>query len=240
MQIKDYLSQMLVCVDAVLPQMEDVLYKTPRRKVFGEDLETHLRTREVKIAVPLKFAVCGLLNHLHVEGLFRVGPAILFFKRAKNALDAGIPLAQMRATFNDPHVLTAVIKGYLRDLKDPLFCSKFSQRWAEANRKQDRDEQVKQIKKILGSLPEANKVNIGFLFQFLSKLVAEKEHNLMTTDNLAIVIGPNLLWSSDSNSDNTFSINSVVKTMIEGNSLFFVLYPFVNRTSCRGDGVLSH
>ena len=91
----------------------------------------------MKIAIPLKFAVCGLLDHLHVEGLFRVGPGLLSLKRAKNALDAGVLNAQLRAQFDNQHIFTAVIKAYLRELKDPLFCSKFAQRWAEANRAQD-------------------------------------------------------------------------------------------------------
>ena len=211
-------------VDAALPVMESVLKTTPRRKVFGEDLETHLQTRQVKIAVPLQFAVCGLLHHLREEGLFRVGPGLLSLRRAKTALDAGVPNKQLRAQIDDPHIFTAVIKAYLRELKDPLLCSEFSNLWVEANAVKERKQQVEQIKQVLAKLPEANRANIGYLVQFLSKLVAEKTHNLMTTDNLAIVIGPNLLWNTASGADDAFSVNSALKMMIEGK---------VNTSYCR-------
>ena len=216
-QLKGYLTQITEQVDAALPMMENVLDTTPRRKVFGEGLETHLRTRNVKIAVPLKFAVCGLLGHLREEGLFRVGPGMLSLRRAKTALDAGVPNKQLRTQFNNPHIFTAVIKAYLRELKDPLLCSQFANLWVEANKIKDRSEQVEYIKQLLAKLPEANRTNIGYLFQFLSKLVEEKDHNLMTTDNLVIVVGPNLLWSKDTGSDDAFSINSALRIMIEGN-----------------------
>ena len=118
---------------------------------------------------------------------------------------------------SNPHIFTAVIKAYLRELKDPLLCSQFANLWVEANKIKDRSEQVEYIKQLLAKLPEANRTNIGYLFQFLSKLVEEKDHNLMTTDNLVIVVGPNLLWSKDAGADDAFSINSALRIMIEGN-----------------------
>ena len=69
-QLKAYHSQVLHQIDSVLPFMETLLKTTHRRKVFGEDLETHLRTRDVRKGIPLHFAVHGLLAHLHEEGLF--------------------------------------------------------------------------------------------------------------------------------------------------------------------------
>eukprot|EP00092_Neocalanus_flemingeri_P031904 GFUD01034658.1.p1 GENE.GFUD01034658.1~~GFUD01034658.1.p1 ORF type:complete len:620 (+),score=189.82 GFUD01034658.1:47-1906(+) len=220
-QLKGCLTRITEQVDAALPAMQHVLDTTPRRKVFGEDLETHLQTRNVKIAVPLRFAVCGLLGHLREEGLFRVGPGLLSLRRAKTALDAGVPNKQLRAQFNNPHIFTAVIKAYLRELKDPLLCSKYSNLWVEADGVKERSKQVELIKELLAKLPEANRTNIGYLVQFLSKLVAEKDHNLMTTANLVIVIGPNLLWKKDSETEDAFSINSALKIMIDEVAQFF-------------------
>lgn len=208
-QLKGYHSQVLRQVDAVLPFMETLLKTTPRRKVFGEDLETHLTTRNVKIAVPLQFAVYGLLDHLHEEGLFRVGPSLVSLRRAKTALDACVPMREMRAQFNNPHIFTAVIKAYLRELKDPLLVSSMSDQWVATEGLKDKEKQMKQLTELVLKLPTANRDNLGFLVQFLSRLEKESEHNLMTVDNIAIVIAPNLMWGG-------VSVTTVVRFMIEG------------------------
>ena len=157
-------------------------------------METHLRSRNVKIAVPLHFAVNGLLDHLHEEGLFRVGPSLLSLRRAKTALDANVPMKELREQFRNPHIYTGVIKAYLREMRDPLLCSNLSDLWVKADGVKDKEEQKKQLTEVIAKLPSANRDNLGFLLQFLSRLVAESEHNLMTADNIAIVMGPNLLW----------------------------------------------
>ena len=47
------------------------------------------------------------------------------------------------------------------------------------------------------------------------QLIEEEKKNLMSADNLAIVIGPNLLWSEqDTEFGPTGSITAVLKTMI--------------------------
>ena len=220
-QLKAYHSQVLHQIDSVLPFMETLLKTTPRRKVFGEDLETHLRTRNVRIAVPLHFAVHGLLDHLHEEGLFRVGPSLVSLRRAKTALDANVPMKEMLQQFRDPHIYTGVIKAYLREMRDPLLCSNLSDLWVRADGVKDKEEQRKQLTEVVARLPTANRDNLGFLLQFLSRLVGESEHNLMTADNIAIVIAPNLLWGTTTTC--TLCVNTALKVMIEGEYSFLPL-----------------
>ena len=141
--------QMVEKVDEVLPAMDNIISNTPVRKVFNEDLETHLRTRDVKIAVPLQVSVCTLLNHLEVEGLFRVGPRMTSLRRAKSSLDASVPNHLISKQFEDPHIFTAIIKAYLRELKDPIFCSSFSSNWSEADAETNKEKQVLMVKRYL-------------------------------------------------------------------------------------------
>ena len=69
----------------------------------------------------------------------------------------------------------------------------------------------------MDKLPKANQDNIGFLFNFLSKVVDEKDYNKMTPVNIVIIFGPNLLWETTivTNLDNTVNIHHVLVTMIE-------------------------
>lgn len=47
----------------------------------------------------------------------------------------------------------------------------------------------------LKALPPANANNLHYLIKFFASLASNKQANKMTTQNLAIVIAPNLLWA---------------------------------------------
>lgn len=50
---------------------------------------------------------------------------------------------------------------------------------------------------ILQKLPDDNYKLLKFIFKFLCQIIDRKDLNKMTSSNLAIVFGPNLLWSKD-------------------------------------------
>ena len=115
-------------------------------------------------------------------------------------------------TYKDPHIYTAIIKYYLRELPDPLFCSAFADRWIQVNAIKDNQERMKEIGEVLNEIPLENKENIKFLFEFLAQLVAEELSNKMTIANLVTVLAPNLLW--DSQKKNIY-IGNVYRSLIQ-------------------------
>uniref|UniRef100_A0A6G1SP97 Rho GTPase-activating protein 8 n=1 Tax=Aceria tosichella TaxID=561515 RepID=A0A6G1SP97_9ACAR len=50
---------------------------------------------------------------------------------------------------------------------------------------------------VLQKLPDDNYRLLKFIFKFLCQIIDRKDLNKMTSSNLAIVFGPNLLWSKD-------------------------------------------
>lgn len=50
---------------------------------------------------------------------------------------------------------------------------------------------------ILQKIPEDNYKLLNYIFKFLIQVIDRKDLNKMTSSNLAIVFGPNLLWSKD-------------------------------------------
>lgn len=50
---------------------------------------------------------------------------------------------------------------------------------------------------ILQKLPDDNYKLLKYIFKFLCRIIDRKDLNKMTSSNLAIVFGPNLLWSKD-------------------------------------------
>jgi hypothetical protein len=51
------------------------------------------------------------------------------------------------------------------------------------------------LKQVVDKLPEVNFDNLRYLIKFLSALSRNQEVNKMTSQNIAIVIAPNLIWS---------------------------------------------
>ena len=94
----------------------------------------------------------------------------------KAAIDAGVSNLDILKTYKDPHLYSSIMKHYLRELPDPLFCSSFALDWKSLTSIENEEEKQRAIVEMLEKLPPANKINISFIFGFLSKLEKEKEH----------------------------------------------------------------
>lgn len=57
------------------------------------------------------------------------------------------------------------------------------------------DVRLRALWEVLHKLPPANLENLRFLIKFLAVLSKNQDINKMSPQNIAIVIGPNLIWS---------------------------------------------
>ena len=117
--------------------------------------------------------------------------------------------------YKDPHLYTALMKSYLRELPDPLFASAFTEHWKTANAIKDGTQRIKEIKRILNMIPDENKNNIEFLFNFLAQLFREELSNLIAVDNLVMIFGPNLLWNIGTKDNEPVMIENVFKSLLD-------------------------
>ncbi|XP_016401528.1 SH3 domain-binding protein 1 [Sinocyclocheilus rhinocerous] len=163
------------------------------KKVFGEPLLSHLESGERKIAVPIEECVSMLLRTgLREEGLFRLAAAASVVKKLKSCLDSGT-VDQNEFSY-DPHAVAGALKCYLRELPEPLMTFELYNDWFKAAAEKETDEKLKQLRTVLQKLPTENYNNLRYLVQFLSHLSEQQAVNKMTLSNIAIVLGPNLLW----------------------------------------------
>ncbi|KAF5906312.1 SH3 domain-binding protein 1-like, partial [Clarias magur] len=163
------------------------------RKVFGEPLLAHLKSCEKEIAEPIQECVSMLLRTgLKEEGLFRLAAAASVVKRLKNSLNSGtVDHDEFSA---DPHAVAGVLKSYLRELPEPLMTFELYNEWFKAAGEKDLDEKLELFRTVLKKLPSENYSNLRYLIQFLACLSEYQAVNRMTPSNIAIVLGPNLLW----------------------------------------------
>ncbi|KAM8931165.1 SH3 domain-binding protein 1 [Pelodytes ibericus] len=167
--------------------------KTPA-EVYGVPLETHLSKFDCEIAVPISACVKMLLTHgLQEEGLFRLAAGASMLKKLKASLGAGTSdLAEFTL---EPHAVAGALKSYLRELPEPLMTSELYNDWMKASSIKEPEKRIESYKEVCKKLPTENYNNLRYLLKFMAKLSEHQEVNKMTPSNIAIVLGPNLLWA---------------------------------------------
>ncbi|XP_032357400.1 SH3 domain-binding protein 1 [Etheostoma spectabile] len=172
---------------------KEPLQNLSKQKVYGEPLLSHLSRSNREIAAPIQECIHMLLKTgMTEEGLFRLAAAASVVKRLKSCLDQE---AVDHSDFSmDPHAVAGALKSYLRELPEPLMTFELYNDWFKAAGEKDLTEKLEQFRVLLRKLPPENYNNLRYLVQFLSLLSEQQAVNKMTPSNIAIVLGPNLLW----------------------------------------------
>ncbi|XP_068610518.1 SH3 domain-binding protein 1 [Brachionichthys hirsutus] len=164
-----------------------------KQKVYGEALLAHLSRSNREIATPIQECIHMLLRTgMREEGLFRLAAAASVVKRLKCCLDQ--ETVEYSEFSMDPHAVAGALKCYLRELPEPLMTFELYNDWFKAAGEKDLAEKLEQFRSLLRKLPPENYINLRYLVQFLALLLEQQTINKMTARNIAIVLGPNLLW----------------------------------------------
>nr|XP_025044590.1 rho GTPase-activating protein 44 [Pelodiscus sinensis] len=189
----EYHRKSLALLQNVLPQIKAQQEAWIEKPSFGKPLEEHLAASGREIAFPIEACVTMLLEcGMQEEGLFRVAPSASKLKKLKAALDCCVVDVQEYSA--DPHAIAGALKSYLRELPEPLMTFELYDEWIQASNLQDQDKRLQALWNACEKLPKANHSNIRYLIKFLAKLTEYQDANKMTPSNVAIVLGPNLLW----------------------------------------------
>ncbi|CAG0916048.1 unnamed protein product [Notodromas monacha] len=217
---KKYHEMSLRSLQDMLPELESSIKENPSQRAWGTSLNEHLRVTGREIALPLEFCVRALLrNAMKEEGLFRIAGSSSKVRRLRSALDISVTDIP---ELNDPHVFASALKSYLRELPEPLMTYNLYRDWLKVLDVKEEAEKVAQIKKLVERLPESHRMNLRYLMKFLAHLCQGQEVNKMSSQNVAIVMAPNLMWSPSDGTSNTMTMNmnengivcSVVDTML--------------------------
>ncbi|CAH7164127.1 Arhgap25 [Phodopus roborovskii] len=168
--------------------------------VFGQRLDETV-AYEQKFGphlVPILVEKCAefILEHgVSEEGIFRLPGQDNLVKQLRDAFDAGERPSFDRDT--DVHTVASLLKLYLRDLPEPvvpwsqyegfLLCGQLM----NADEAKAQQELVKQ----LSILPRDNYSLLSYICRFLHEIQLNCAINKMSVDNLATVIGVNLIRS---------------------------------------------
>ncbi|KAK6328314.1 hypothetical protein J4Q44_G00002920 [Coregonus suidteri] len=190
----DYHRKSLTILESVLPTIQAQQDSWTEKPAFGTGLEEHLKRSSREIALPLEACVMMLLETgMKEEGLFRIAAGTSKLKKLKAALDCST--SQLEEFYSDPHAVAGALKSYLRELPEPLMSFQLYDEWIQASSVSEPDKRLQALWVVCDQLPKNNKANLRYLVKFLSKLAQDSEVNKMTPSNIAIVLGPNMLWA---------------------------------------------
>ncbi|XP_029433479.1 rho GTPase-activating protein 17 isoform X2 [Rhinatrema bivittatum] len=189
----DYHRKALAVLEKVLPEIQAQQEKWAEKPAFGTLLEEHLKRSGREIALPMEACVMMLLETgMKEEGLFRIAAGASKLKKLKAALDCSA--SQLEEFYSDPHAVAGALKSYLRELPEPLMTFSLYEEWTQAANISDQEKKLNTLRTICNKLPKANLANFRYLIKFLAKLAQYSDSNKMSPSNIAIVLGPNLLW----------------------------------------------
>uniref|UniRef100_A0A3B5A1G0 Rho GTPase-activating protein 44 n=1 Tax=Stegastes partitus TaxID=144197 RepID=A0A3B5A1G0_9TELE len=181
----EYHRKSLEILHSVLPQIKAHQEAWVEKPSFGKSLEEHLNISGREIAFPIEACVTMLLEcGMQEEGLFRVAPSASKLKKLKASLDCGV--LDVQEYSSDPHAIAGALKSYLRELPEPLMTIELYEEWIQASNS---------TLWSICNLPKVNNLVNLYLIKFLAKLSEYQDANKMTPGNMAIVLGPNLLWT---------------------------------------------
>ncbi|XP_064276362.1 SH3 domain-binding protein 1 [Passer domesticus] len=200
---------------------------TPVAGYYGVSLETHLKSLGREIALPIEACVMMLLaSGMKEEGLFRLAAGASVLRKLKSSLASGSNA--LEEFYSDPHAVAGALKSYLRELPQPLMTFELYDEWVKAASLKDMDSRLQSLRDTCSRLPQDSYNNLRYLIKFLAKLAEHQEVNKMTPSNIAIVLGPNLLWSQQSTGDpmqldlaSVSSIQAVVEALIQNVDTLF-------------------
>ncbi|XP_053574176.1 rho GTPase-activating protein 25 isoform X2 [Bombina bombina] len=170
----------------------------PPGVVFGQRLaDTIIYEKKFgRHPVPILMEKCAdfIREHgLNEEGIFRLPGQDNLVKQLKEAFDAGERPSFSRDT--DVHTVASLFKLYLRELPEPVIpCSQYEDfLTCEKTISNDEEQGDKELIEQISLLPKDNYNLLSFICRFLNEVEKYSGVNKMSVDNLAMVIGVNLL-----------------------------------------------
>lgn len=193
----------------------------PKTQQFGVSLKDLKEKSGDSIPLVVRSSVSFIVESaLDVEGIFRRSAQAMLVNQTVEKFNNG---EKVEFTVDDVHLAPAILKKFLRELPEPLLTFKLYDKVMDACSLPE-EERLKFTQHMFNNeLPEENRTVLIYLLQFLQKVVDHSSANRMTSGSLAIVFGPNVLWSMSEASTLTSmsKINSYTKYVIDNGSLIF-------------------
>ncbi|XP_058472066.1 rho GTPase-activating protein 11A [Solea solea] len=201
-------------------------------KVFGVSLESLPYYNMESGSVPsfLVDACMVLLAHVDTEGLFRKSGSVIRLKSLRARLDAGEECLSTAL----PCDVAGLVKQFFRELPDPVLPTELQEAFLKAQQLPTEEDRTSATMLMSCVLPDRNLGVLHHFFDFLYNVSKRSEENKMDSNNLSLILAPNLLHSGDgtekmnANTEKRLKLQAaVVQCFIENAPNFGVLPQFL-------------
>ncbi|CAH2982204.1 unnamed protein product [Chilo suppressalis] len=190
---KDSVTRSAAIVGAVDAGGREQFGVVKRGKVFGVPL-SELPTGESNIPVVVDRLITTIeMTGLYTEGLYRKSGLSSKVRELRRVLDERPEEGVERLELYAVHVRASVLKGFFRDLPEPLLTFDLYDDFILAAEISDPQERVSSIFSILRKLPKPNFDLVERLIFHLARVALVEDHNRMGPNALAIVFAPCIL-----------------------------------------------
>ncbi|XP_029654102.2 rho GTPase-activating protein 1, partial [Octopus sinensis] len=150
---------------------------------------------------------------LDTEGIFRRSASASVIKDVQNKINAGD--AVNYAEYDNKHIPAVILKKFLRELPEPILTYDLAEPITRLYGLKE-DQLVSEARQmVLEELPEENYQLLKYIITFLGEVTEHSDKNKMGADNLALIFGPNLIWSKGQVSFNLITaVNSFTLVLL--------------------------
>ncbi|XP_049852232.1 rho GTPase-activating protein 23-like [Schistocerca gregaria] len=154
-------------------------------------------------------------SHLDVKGIFRISPLKHQLDEVKSRLDQGEKIEWKK---QDVHTCTGVVKSFLRELPECLSGKKVYAKLLKIGDMEGGESMKSALKEAIDQVPMPNYVLLKRVIRLCYLIDKNREKNMMSAQNLAVVLGPSLLFSPGTAVEEMLQcvrkVNKVVQSMI--------------------------
>jgi len=204
------------------------LDKPTKGEIFGRSLD-HVMQHPMNAKEPMPLIVANAIRYLSVhgpktEGIFRLSGKRQKLDDIKAAYDRG-QIVDFSGE-SDVHAIAGLLKGFIRELPDPILPFNVYNKWIGAFSASDLSGTKSRMKQLLKNVPSTNLVVLSALMGLCVKISLQSQDNKMTPQNLAICWGPNILKSREVTLTTALldagTVNSIVSLFILHYDYFFL------------------
>jgi len=188
-----------------IDELTKVITERNQKVVFGVAL-SELMARSPGKIVPSVFSDAAEYireNGKDAEGIFRLSVTSNVLLEVQEMIDSG-----KTVLYTDVYVAANIIKSWLRALPEPLLTFTMFDQWIAAQ------DDTAMLYNLVQKLPKDNQFLLSALMHLMKDLTVYSEATRMTSNNLAIVIAPNILYRRGDEMNISQGPTNVVDTLI--------------------------
>lgn len=193
-RVKDH-DAFLLAKNKPSPVPTSIVFPPLKTQQFGVTLPFIKERNNGEIIPPIVSQCCAYIreNGLETEGIFRRSAHAATLKKVQQDFNEGKVVNFDK--LGDIHIPAALLKSFLRQLPEPLLTFDLYDHIVRVQLLETHERIAEMSRLLCDELPEDNYYVLKYTVNFLCDVVERSEKNKMTDTNLAIVFGPNLMWS---------------------------------------------